>query len=116
MKRNILKGAVALCVLCCCLTASAQRGQGAAKMNQLLTDIQNAMPNASLSDDQKTKLQGDLDSIKQQLQDAQKGGSRPDRNKIMSIVSDMRTIVDSGAFRKEDQTALDKGFDSLRRR
>jgi septal ring factor EnvC (AmiA/AmiB activator) len=116
MKQNSWKGAAVLLLLCGCLPAHAQRGQGATKMAQLITDIQNVMPNATLSDDQKTKLQADIDSVKKQLQDMQENGTRPDRDKFMAAVTDMRTIVDSGAFKSEDQQALDKEFDSVNRR
>ncbi len=116
MKKNLLKGAAAFCVLCNCLSGSAQQGQVQVKLNQLITDVQNAMPNASLSDDQKTKLQGDIDSIQSQFKAAQENGSRPNRNKIMSTINDMRTFVDSGAFKKDAQDSLDKEFDGLNQR
>lgn len=115
MRTNPMKIAALFCVLCCCLSAVAQQGGGVAKLNTLVNDVQKAIPNASLSDDQKTKIQADIDTIKSLLQAAQEG-ARPDRNKMMSTVADMRTIVDGGAFKKEDQDSLDKEFDGLMKR
>jgi hypothetical protein len=95
--------------------AQAQRGNGASGTNQLLTDVQQATPRATLTDHQKTKLQNDVDSIKSALQ-AMQQGEQSDRKKITSLVVAMQTLVDSGAFVKDDQTVLDKDFVSLQQR
>jgi hypothetical protein len=115
MKRILRVSVIGLCVMTSCLYAEAQRGRGASRFEQLLTDVRQAAPRATLTDDQKTKLQNDMDGIKSALQAGQQG-EPVDRQKITSFVADMKTLVDSGAFAKDDQTALDKEFASLQQR
>lgn len=110
--RYVLTG---LCLMSAAFDAQAQRGKGASGINQLLTDVQQATPRATLTEDQKTKLQNDVDSIKSGLQ-AMQQGEQVDRQKITSLLAAMQTLVDSGAFAKDDQTVLDKEFVSLQQR
>jgi hypothetical protein len=111
MKRNLLKLVCVLCIAGECLSAGAQRQQGQA-IRQLVQDVQAAAPRASLSDDQKTKLQGDIDGVNAAFQARQQGQSI-DRDKLMAMIDDMHQIIDSGAFRQDDQKKLDKEFNSV---
>jgi len=115
MKRKLLRTAIVVGLATSGLYAGAQRGQQTAKATKLVNDVQAAMSNAQLSDDQKSKLQGDIDGFNAAMK-AMEQGQRPDRSKIISIIDDMRNIVDSGAFATEDQTALDKEFDDVKQR
>ena len=115
MKKNLRITVVGLGLMSSCLYAAAQRGGGASRINQLLADVQQAVPRATLTDDQKTKLQSDVDGIKSALVAGQQGAP-VDRQKVTSLIGDMQTLVDNGAFAKEDQTALDKEFVSLQQR
>jgi hypothetical protein len=115
MKKNLRTAMVGICVMTSCLYARAQRGGGASRITQLLADVQQAVPKATLADDQKTKLQSDMDGIKSALQGGQQG-EPVDRQKIRSLLNDVHTLVDSGAFAKDDQTALDKEFALLQQR
>lgn len=65
------------------------------------------MPCAKLSDDQKSKLQSDIEGINEAFQARQQGQS-VDRNKITTSLNDIHQIVDSGAFTQDDQQRLDK--------
>ena len=112
MKKILLRTAIVIGLATSCLYAGAQRGQGGAKMAKLVNDVQAAMPNAQLSEDQRSKLQADIDGFNAAI-NAVEQGQRPDRNKIMATFEDMRKIVDGGAFAKEDQTAIDKEFDDV---
>jgi len=57
-----------------------------------------------------SKLQADANGIKSELQ----AGRQADRQKVMSLMTDIHTIVDNGMFSKEDQTDLATEFDSLK--
>jgi hypothetical protein len=113
MKKQFVRFALLLCVVSgsLCLQAQRQRGQGQA-VRQLVQDVQSAMARATLSDDQKTKLQGDIDGINTAFQARQQGQS-VDREKISAMVGDLRQIVDSGAFKEADQQKLDEEFNTL---
>jgi hypothetical protein len=115
MKKILLRTAIVMGFACSCLHALAQRGQGMAKASKLANDVQTAMPNARLSDDQKSKLQADIDGVNAAMK-AREQGQRMDRDKLMAMIDEMRKIVDSGAFAKDDQAGLDKEFDDLKRR
>jgi hypothetical protein len=113
MKNQFVKFALLLCVVngSLALQAQRQRGQGQA-VRQLVQDVQAAMSRATLSDDQKTKLQGDIDGINAAFQARQQGQS-VDREKISAMVEDMHQVVDGGAFKEDDQQKLDKEFNTL---
>jgi hypothetical protein len=111
MKRNLLKLACVLCVAGECLSAGAQRQPGQA-IRQLVQDVQAATPHATLNDDQKAKLQGDIDGVNATFQARQQGQSI-DRDKLMATIDDMHQIVDSGAFKEDDKKKLDKEFNSV---
>jgi hypothetical protein len=113
MKKQFVRFALLLCVVSgsLCLQAQRQRGQGQA-VRQLVQDVQSAMARATLSDDQKTKLQGDIDGINTAFQARQQGQS-VDREKISAMVGDLHQIVDSGAFKEADQQKLDEEFNTL---
>jgi hypothetical protein len=113
MKKQFVRFALLLCVVSgsLCLQAQRQRGQGQA-VRQLVQDVQSAMARATLSDDQKTKLQGDIDGINAAFQARQQGQS-VDREKISAMVEDMHQVVDGGAFKEADQQKLDKEFNTL---
>lgn len=124
MKRDLRITVIGLCMMNSCvglclmtggLYAETQRGRGSSRISQLLADVQQAVPRATLTDNQKTKLQGNVDGIKSALQ-AMQQGEQVDRQKIMSLVADMQTLVDGGAFAKDDRTTLDKEFASLQQR
>jgi hypothetical protein len=70
------------------------------------------MPRAKLSDDQKSRLQSDIDGINAAFQARQQGQS-VDRDKLMATIDDIHQIVDSGAFTEDDQKNLDKEFSSI---
>jgi hypothetical protein len=113
MNNQFVKFALLLCVVSGSLSLQAQRqrGQGQA-VRQLVQDVQSAMSRATLNDDQKTKLQGDIDGINAAFQARQQGQS-VDREKISAMVEDMHQVVDGGAFKEDDQQKLDKEFNSL---
>jgi hypothetical protein len=113
MKNQFVRCGLLLCVVSgsLFLQAQRQRGQGQA-VRQLVQDVQSAMSRATPSDDQKTKLQGDIDTINAAFQARQQGQSI-DRDKISATIDDMRQIVDSGGFKEDDQQKLDKEFSSI---
>jgi hypothetical protein len=88
------------------------RNKGGQAVRQLVQDVQAAMPRATLSDDQKSKLQSDIDVIDAAFQTRQQG-QPVDRDKISAMVDDMRKIVDGGAFKEDDENKLDKEFNSF---
>jgi hypothetical protein len=90
-------------------TSTRQRGQA---IRQLIQDVQSAMPRAKLSDDQKGKLQSDIDGINAAFQARQQGQS-VDRDKLMAMIDDIHQVVDSGAFTEDDQKKLDTEFNSM---
>jgi hypothetical protein len=100
-----------LCLMSASLPLQAQRQKGQA-VRTLVQDVQSAMPRATLSDDQKTKLQGDIDGINTAFQARQQGQS-VDHDKISAMIDDMHQIGDSGAFKEDDQAKLDKEFNSV---
>jgi hypothetical protein len=113
MNNQFVKFALLLCVVSGSLSLQAQRqrGQGQA-VRQLVQDVQSAMSRATLNDDQKTKLQGDIDGINAAFQARQQGQSI-DRDKISAMIDDMHQIVDSSAFKEDDQKKLDQEFNSI---
>jgi hypothetical protein len=113
MKNQFVKFALLLFLVSTSLSLQAQRqrGQGQA-VRQLVQDVQSAMSRATLSDDQKSKLQGDIDGINAAFQARQQGQS-VDREKISAMVEDMHQVVDGGAFKEDDQQKLDKEFNAL---
>jgi hypothetical protein len=113
MNNQFMKCALLLCVVngSLYLQAQRQRGQGQA-VRTLVQDVQSAMPRATLSDDQKAKLQGDIDGINTAFQ-ARQQGQPVDHDKISAMIDDMHQIVDSGAFKEDDQAKLDKEFNSV---
>jgi hypothetical protein len=111
MKNQFVRFALLLCVVTASLSLQAQRQRGQGT-RVLVQDVQSAMSRATLSDDQKNKLQGDIDTINAAFQARQQGQSI-DRDKISAAVDDMHQIVDSGGFKEDDQTKLDKEFNSI---
>jgi hypothetical protein len=111
MKNQFVRFALLLCVISVSLSLQAQRQRGQG-IRVLVQDVQSAMSRATLSDDQKNKLQGDIDTINAAFQARQQGQSI-DRDKISAAVEDMHQIVDSGAFKEDDQNKLDKEFNSI---
>ena len=112
MKRNLLKLACVFCIAGECLYAGAQRQGHGQAITKLVQDVQSAAPRAKLNDDQKSKLQDDIDGVKAAFQARQQGQSI-DRDKLLAKINDMHQIVDSGAFQEADQKQLDEEFKSL---
>jgi septal ring factor EnvC (AmiA/AmiB activator) len=92
-------------------SAQAQRQHGQA-IRQIVQDVQSAVSRATLSDDQKSKLQSDIDGLNAAFQARQQGQS-VDRDKMSAMIEDMHQIVDSGAFKEDERKKLDKEFDSI---
>jgi hypothetical protein len=111
MKNQFVRFALSLCVVGASVFVQAQRQQGQA-IRLLVQDVQSAMSRATLSDDQKSKLQGDIDGLNAAFQARQQGQS-VDRDKMSAMIDDMHQIVDSGAFKADDQKKLDKEFSSI---
>jgi hypothetical protein len=113
MKNQLLRFVLLLCMVSGSffLQAQRQRGQGQA-VRQLVQDVQSAMSRATLSDDQKNKLQGDIDGLNAAFQARQQGQSM-DRDKILATIDDMHQIVDSSGFKEDDQKKLDQEFNSI---
>jgi hypothetical protein len=113
MKNQLVRFVLLLCMVSGSffLQAQRQRGQGQA-VRQLVQDVQSAMSRATLSDDQKNKLQGDIDGINAAFQARQQGQSM-DRDKILATIDDMHQIVDSSGFKEDDQKKLDQEFNSI---
>jgi hypothetical protein len=78
-------------------------------VSRLLTDLQQAIPRAKLTDEQNTKIQTDVSSITQAMQAKQQGQS-VDQDQLKATVDDLHQIVDSGAFQDPDQKQLDQDF------
>jgi hypothetical protein len=111
MNNQFVRFTLLLCLVSASLSLQAQRQRGQA-VRLLVQEVQSAVSRATLSDDQKTKLQGDIDGINAAFQARQQGQS-VDRDKIFAMVDDMHQIVDSGAFKEDDQKKLDQEFTSL---
>jgi hypothetical protein len=111
MNNQFVRCALLLCLISASLSLQAQRQRGQA-IRQLVQDVQSAMSRATLSDDQKNKLQGDIDGINAAFQARQQGQS-VDHEKISAMIDDMHQIVDGGAFKEDDRQKLDKEFNSL---
>jgi hypothetical protein len=111
MNNQFVRFTLLLCLVSASLSLQAQRQRGQA-VRLLVQEVQSAVSRATLSDDQKTKLQGDIDGINAAFQ-ARQQGQPVDRDKIFAMVDDMHQIVDSGAFKEDDQKKLDQEFTSL---
>jgi hypothetical protein len=111
MKNQFVRFALLLCVVSGSLSLQAQRQRGQG-IRLLVQDVQSAMSRATLSDDQKNKLQADIDGLNAAFQ-ARQQVQPLDRDKISAMVDDMHQIVDSGAFKEDDQKKLDKEFNSF---
>jgi hypothetical protein len=111
MKNRFLGCALLLCAVGGSLSLQAQRQKGQG-IRLLVQDVQSAMSRATLGDDQKNKIQGDIDNINAAFQARQQGQSI-DRDKISAMIDDMHQIVDSGGFKEDDQSKLDKEFNSI---
>jgi hypothetical protein len=95
--------------------AVAQRGGGGGRqspMGKLMNDLQQATPRATLSDDQNSKLQADIATLKD-AQQARRQGQSVDQDKVQSAFNDIHDIVDSGAFQQADQKQLDQDFTAI---
>jgi uncharacterized hydantoinase/oxoprolinase family protein len=94
--------------------AVAQRGGGGRQspMAKLMSDLQQATPRATLSDDQNNKLQADIATLKD-AQQARRQGQSVDQDKVQSAFNDIHDIVDSGAFQQADQKQLDQDFTAI---
>lgn len=115
MKKSLRATGFGICVMTVCLYGRAQHAGGASQITQLVADVQQAAPKAALSEGQRAKLQSNLNGIKSTMLLRQQG-QPVDRQKLMSLLDEVHTLVDSGAFAKNDRIALDKEFDSLQRR
>jgi hypothetical protein len=111
MKNQFVRFALLFCIVSASLSLQAQRQKGQA-VRLLVQDVQSAMSSATLNDDQKNKLQGDIDGINAAFQARQQGQS-VDRDRISAMIDDMHQIVDSSAFKEDDQKKLDKEFNSV---
>jgi hypothetical protein len=97
--------------------AVAQRGGGGgggrqSPMAKFMNDLQQATPRASLNDDQNSKLQADIATLKD-AQQARRQGQSVDQDKVQSAFNDIHDIVDSGAFQQADQKQLDQDFAAI---
>jgi hypothetical protein len=95
--------------------AVAQRGAGGGRqspMGKLMSDLQQATPRATLSEEQNNKLQADIATLKD-AQQARRQGQSVDQDKVQSAFSDIRGIVDSGAFQQADQKQLEQDFAAI---
>jgi TolA-binding protein len=96
--------------------AVAQRGGGGggrqSPMAKLMNDLQQATPRATLTDDQNTKLQTDIATVKD-AQQARRQGQSVDQDKVQSAFDDIHGIVDSGAFQQADQKQLDQDITAI---
>lgn len=81
-------------------------------MRSLLTELQQAIPRATLSDEQNTKIQTDISSITQAMH-ARRQGQTVDQDQLKATVDDLHQVVDSGAFQDSDQKQLDQDFAAL---
>jgi hypothetical protein len=112
MKNQFPRSALLLCLVSTSLSLQAQRQRGGQALRLLVQDVQSATPRATLSDDQERKLQGDIDGINAAFQARQQGQS-VDRDKVVAMIGDMHQIVDSGAFKEDDQKKLDNDFNAV---
>ena len=113
MQKKLATALLIPCVVIACHEAGAQRrGGGKSPMSRLLTDLQQAVPRAKLTDEQNTKIQTDVSSINQAMQARQQGQS-VDQDQLKATVNDLHQLVDSGAFQDTDQKQLDQDFAAL---
>jgi hypothetical protein len=112
MKNQFARFALVSCLVSTSLSLQAQRQRGGQAVRLLVQDVQSTMPRTTLSDDQKSKLQGDIDGINAAFQTRQQGQS-VDRDKVVAMIGDMHQIVDSGAFKEDDQKKLDSDFNAV---
>lgn len=110
MQKKLATALLIPCLMIACIDAGAQRGGGGkSPMHRLLTDLQQAESRAKLTDEQNTKIQTDVSSIKQAIQ-AKRQGQSVDQDQLQATVDDLHQIVDSGAFQDTDQKQLDQDF------
>jgi hypothetical protein len=115
MNKKVVTVIFAFCVAMAYGNAGAQRrggGGGKSPVARLIADLQQATPRAKLSDDQSDKLQSDIASLKQAIQEKQQGGT-VDADQLKATIDDLHGIVDSGAFQEADQKQLDQDFKPL---
>jgi hypothetical protein len=112
MQKNLATALLVPCLMIACTDAGAQRGGGRSPMRSLLTELQQAIPRATLSDEQNTKIQTDISSITQAMH-ARRQGQTVDQDQLKATVDDLHQVVDSGAFQDGDQKQLDQDFAAL---
>lgn len=85
-------------------------------MQNLVKHLDQAMANAKLSEEQKTKLEQAKAALRDAGQARRRGGSgtQPDREKMRTALRDLQEISQSDAFRPEDKEAVRKDLDKLR--
>ncbi len=113
MQKNLATALLVPCLMIACIDAGAQRGGGGkSPIRTLLTDLQQAIPRATLSADQNTKIQTDVASITQAMH-ARRQGQSMDQDQLKATIDDLHQVVDSGAFQDGDQKQLDQDFAAL---
>lgn len=85
-------------------------------MQNLVKHLEQAMANAKLTEEQKTKLEQAKAALREAGQGRRRGGSgtQPDREKMRTALRDLQEISQSDAFRPEDKEAVRKDLDKLR--
>ena len=85
-------------------------------MQSLVKNLEKAMANAKLSDEQKTKLEQARTALREAAQGHRRGasGATPDREKMRTALRDLAEISQSDAFRAEDKEAVRKDLEKLR--
>jgi superfamily II DNA helicase RecQ len=92
--------------------AGAQRGGGKSPIRSLLNDLQQAIPRATLTAEQNTKIQTDISSMTQAMR-AKRQGQSVDQDQLKATIDDLHQVVDSGTFQDGDQKQLDQDFAAL---
>lgn len=85
-------------------------------MQSLVKNLEKAMANANLTEEQKTKLEQARTTVRDAAQARRRGGSGapPDREKLRTALRDLYEISQSDAFRAEDREAVRKDLEKLR--
>ncbi len=80
---------------------------------KLQNDVNKAMANATLTDEQKKTLDASRETLRKTAMKRRRGGEKTDKRQVRTALQDLRSIFQSEAFKPEDREAVQGGLKQL---
>jgi hypothetical protein len=93
---------------------NTQSGKRGAQMQQFRTDLETALANSTLTQEQKDALHKNFQTI-QQARESKRSGGTVDQEAVKSAWQNIRSTLQSDAIRPEDREKLENSMKQMRK-